>query len=155
MSTKQAGSGYGVDARGSPEARSCLCVCRASFLMTFVTGGVPHSGPQHTAMSVSTVQQSGSAICIHKSPLFGFLSHLGHHRALSRVSCSIQQVLISYLFYSQKYTYVNPNIPIHSHPPPTSAQDFHHQVCPRLLISIKRSCSPNTKSEGKLPSLQA
>ena len=41
----------GVDARGfpggTPEARSRLCVCRASFLMTFVTGGVPHSGPQH------------------------------------------------------------------------------------------------------------
>ena len=28
------------------EARSCLCVCRASFLMTFAMGGVPHSGPQ-------------------------------------------------------------------------------------------------------------
>ena len=28
--------------RGTPEARSRLCVCRASFLMTFVMGGVPH-----------------------------------------------------------------------------------------------------------------
>ena len=40
----------GVDARGFPgglEARSHLCVCQASFLMTFATGGVPHSGPQH------------------------------------------------------------------------------------------------------------
>ena len=26
------------------EARSRLCVCRASFLMTFVMGGVPHAG---------------------------------------------------------------------------------------------------------------
>ena len=30
---------------------------------------------------------------------FGFPSHLGHDRALSRVPCAIQQVLISYLFY--------------------------------------------------------
>ena len=40
----------GVDARGvpgTPEAQSRLCVCRASFLMTFAMGGVPHSGPQH------------------------------------------------------------------------------------------------------------
>ena len=31
---------------------------------------------------------------------FGFPSHLGHHRALSSVPCAIQQVLISYLFYT-------------------------------------------------------
>ena len=47
---KQAGSGYGGRcsriSRGTPEARSDLCVCRASFLMTFATGGVPHAGPQ-------------------------------------------------------------------------------------------------------------
>lgn len=47
---KQAGSGYGGRcsriSRGTPEARSRLCVCRASFLMTFAMGGVPHSGPQ-------------------------------------------------------------------------------------------------------------
>ena len=33
--------------RGTPEARSHLFVCRASFLMTFAMGGVPHAGPQH------------------------------------------------------------------------------------------------------------
>ena len=27
---------------GTPEARSHLCVCQASFLMTFVTSGMPH-----------------------------------------------------------------------------------------------------------------
>ena len=27
--------------RGTPEARSCLCVCLASFLMTFAMGGAP------------------------------------------------------------------------------------------------------------------
>ena len=32
--------------RGTPEAQSRLCECRASFLMTFAMGGVPHSGPQ-------------------------------------------------------------------------------------------------------------
>ena len=33
--------------RGFPEARSCLCVCLASFLMTFAKGGVPHPGSRH------------------------------------------------------------------------------------------------------------
>ena len=53
---------------------------------------------------------------IYIHPLFfGFPSHLGHHRALSRVPCAIQQVLISYLFYTQyqQCIYVNPNLPIH------------------------------------------
>ena len=42
---------------------------------------------------------------------FGFPSPLGHHRALSRVPCALQQVLISYLFYtqSQQCIYVNLN----------------------------------------------
>ena len=30
--------------RGTPEARSCLCVYRASFLMTFVTSGMSLAG---------------------------------------------------------------------------------------------------------------
>ena len=30
--------------RGFPEAWSRLCVCQASFLMTFAMGGVPHAG---------------------------------------------------------------------------------------------------------------
>ena len=35
----------GVDARGFPGGTP-LCVCRASFLMTFAMGRVPHAGPQ-------------------------------------------------------------------------------------------------------------
>ena len=41
----------GVDARefskGTPEAKSRLFVCRASFLMTFAMGGGPHTGSLH------------------------------------------------------------------------------------------------------------
>ena len=48
---------------------------------------------------------------------FGFPSHLGHHSALSRVPCVTQQILISYLFYTQQCIYVNPNLPIHPTPP--------------------------------------
>ena len=44
---------------------------------------------------------------------FGFPSHLGHHRALSRVPRALQQVLISYLFYTYCCTYVNPKLPIY------------------------------------------
>ena len=36
---------------------------------------------------------------IYIFPFFlGFLSHLGHCRALSRVPCSLQQDLLNYLF---------------------------------------------------------
>ena len=49
---------------------------------------------------------------------FGFPSHLGHHRALSRAPCALQQVLISYLFYTQQCIYVNPSLPVHPTPPP-------------------------------------
>ena len=42
---------------------------------------------------------SDSAIGIHISSLFWISFHLGYHRALSRVPCTIQQVLISYLFH--------------------------------------------------------
>ena len=54
-----------------------------------------------------------------------FPSHLCHHRALSRVSCTIQQVLIRSLFYTQYQCvyilisvciYINPNFPIHLTP---------------------------------------
>ena len=37
----------GVDAQGFPGLLRLDPVCRASFLMTFAMGGVPHSGPQH------------------------------------------------------------------------------------------------------------
>ena len=53
----------------------------------------------YNVMLVSAVQQSKSATCIHISPIFRiFFSHLGHHRALSRVPCAKQSVLINDLF---------------------------------------------------------
>ena len=58
---------------------------------------------------------------IYIDPLFfGFPSYLGHYRALSSIPCGIQQVLTSYLFYTQQYICVDPNIPIHptTHFPP-------------------------------------
>ena len=44
---------------------------------------------------------------------FGFPYQLGHQRALSRVPCSIQLVLISYLLYTYWRIYVNPSLRIH------------------------------------------
>ena len=46
-------------------------------------------------MLVSTIQQRESAIPIHIFPLIWFPSHLGHHRAMSRIPCSTQWVLIA------------------------------------------------------------
>ena len=37
--------------RGTPEAQSCLCVCQASFLMTFAMSGVPHAGSRQSSRS--------------------------------------------------------------------------------------------------------
>ena len=49
---------------------------------------------------------------------FGFPSHVGHHRALSRVSCTQQQVPIIYLFCAQyqQCICVSLNLPIPPHP---------------------------------------
>ena len=49
----------------------------------------------------SKVSQPHVYIC---SLFLGFPSNLGHYRALSRVPCAIQQVLISYLLVSVVYT---------------------------------------------------
>ena len=50
------------------------------------------------------ISESAECVCayVYMYPFFwGFLSHLVHYRTLSRVICAIQQVLISYLFYTQ------------------------------------------------------
>ena len=39
--------------RGTPEARSHLCVCRASFLMTFAMGGGPPASSPHSAYKLN------------------------------------------------------------------------------------------------------
>ena len=44
----------------------------------------------YNVVLVSDVQQSESAICLHISPPLRFLSHLGYHRALSRVPSAIR-----------------------------------------------------------------
>ena len=45
--------------------------------------------------------------------LFVFLSHLGHHGALSRVPCAVLWGRISYLFYTYQCIYVNCSLPVH------------------------------------------
>ena len=136
----------GVDARGFPaKARSRLCVCRASFLMTFATGGVPHSGPQQQGLNspvlcllcwkvyflslshlVSTVQQCVSSILCKYPLFFGFPSHL--------VTQSTEQGSLSYTIGSHQLgTY------------------FIHAIN-SVYMSIPIAISPNrflvTKGEG-------
>ena len=81
----------------------------------------------HTeTVCVSALQQSESAGPIHIYPLFsGFPFHLGHHRALNRVPCPIQEALITYLSYTQQCIYVNLDVPIHLTPPSS-----HHGIHP-------------------------
>ena len=51
----------------------------------------------YNVLLFSAVQQSESAINIHISPPFWISFTFGDYRALSRVPCTLQQVLISYL----------------------------------------------------------
>ena len=69
-------------------------------------------------MLVSAVEQSESVVHIHVSPLFGFPSHLGHHRTPRRVPWAKQQVLIHYLFYTQCINSVYMSVPISQFIPP-------------------------------------
>ena len=65
----------------------------------------------YNVVLVSTVQQSESAICIHISPFLGFPSHLGHHRALSRVPVLYSRFsLVIYFMHSINSVYMS--IPI-------------------------------------------
>ena len=50
--------GYSRISRGTPEALSCLCVCRASFLMTFVKKIRDTKGTFHAKMG-STKDRNG------------------------------------------------------------------------------------------------
>ena len=70
-------------------------------------------------------------VCV--SPLFfGFPSHLTHCRSLSTVLYDIQQLLISYLFYTWQCLYVDPNLPIYLiSPPPALGVSY---IC--VLISL-------------------
>ena len=54
----------------------------------------------YNVVFISTIQQSESAVCIHKCPHFWISFPCGHHGALSRVPCAVQQVLFSYLSYA-------------------------------------------------------
>ena len=75
------------------------------------------------------------------------ISHLGHLSALSRVPCTIQWVLISYLFYTQ-YQYcicVNRSLPIHPISPfPLGIHIFVLYICPDILTEIKSKSCKNT-----------
>ena len=49
---------------------------------------------------------------VYRYPLFKrFFSHIGHYKVLSRVPCSMQQAVISYLFCVQQGVYVSLSLP--------------------------------------------
>ena len=75
--------------------------------------GLPCSplGDLPNLTSISSVSFIGRQILYHCTTwealymyihpfFFGLSSHLGHHKALSKVTCAIQQVPISYLFHT-------------------------------------------------------
>ena len=50
--------------------------------------------------------------------LFIFFSIIVYYKILNTVLCTIQQVLVAYLFYIEQCVYVNPNLLIYSSLPP-------------------------------------
>ena len=64
---------------------------------------------------------------------FWILFHIGHQGVLSRVSCAIQQVLISYSFFIQQCVYVDPNLPIY---PSSPLVPGHHKFIFSICNSI-------------------
>ena len=70
-------------------------------------------------------------LCLLLYPFFfGLPSHVGHHRALSRVPCAIQQVLSSNLLVV--YICVTPHFPTH---PTPSFTLWYQYVCSLHLLS--------------------
>ena len=64
----------GVDARGFPggllRLNPAFALCRASFLMTFAMGGVPHACPQHDRVlfTMATMLYIATLILIYLIP---------------------------------------------------------------------------------------
>ena len=87
--------------------------------------------------------ENDSVIHLHISTLLKiFFSHIGHNRVMSRIPCTTQQILISYLFYtSVQFSSVTqsrptlcdpmdcstPGLPVH-HQLPESTQTHVHWV---------------------------
>ena len=69
------------------------------------------------------------------SLFFGFPSHLGHHGALSRIPCTIQQGLISYLLYCCYYS-IAKSSPILCNPVDCSTPGFPVLYCPLEFAQI-------------------
>ena len=76
---------------------------------------------------------------------FGLPSHLGHHRALSRVLQARQWVLIGYLFYTeyQQCIYVNK----------TKSLDFRTHVCTGIL-DLAENVSDGNSQQGRVRTLK-
>ena len=86
-------------------------------------------------------------ICMY--PLFfRFFSHLGYYRVLSRVSCAIEQVLISCPFYMQQCVRVNPK---HlSYPPPLFFPFGNHKIVFHVYESVSVLCYAQSLSRVRL-----
>ena len=85
------------------------------------------------------LQQSQSAIHIYISSFFWISFHLGHHRALRKVLCDIQQIVVSYLFYTQQCVCAYTNLSIHPNPPSPLVSIHLFSISVSLLLLFKSS----------------
>ena len=81
---------------------------------------------------VSAVQQSKSAIVYIYPLILEFLTHVGHHRALSRVPCAIQQVSLV-IYFIQSISSIYMSIPISQFIPSHHFPLWHLYVCSLCL----------------------
>ena len=110
------------------KAGSRLCVCRASFLMTFAMGGVPHAGSRPAANSPSTRQTKLSEFtfcsCETMSHTTSTCAQLiptstALHTLFPRMSSSLLLASASSSLNSQVFQKPSPNAPSHTAPWPT------------------------------------
>ena len=84
------------DSRGTPEARSHLCVCRASFLMTFAMGRVPHAGPQQRLLGETLITYADDITLMAESEeeLKSFLMKVKEESEIVSLKLNIQKTKI-------------------------------------------------------------
>ena len=74
--------------RGTPEARSRLCVCRASFLMTFAMGGAPAPGSDRIPVELFQIMKDDAEESAARNMQYAICTQYAICRLLAPVDVS-------------------------------------------------------------------
>ena len=129
-------SGWGM--RGRPASNHiCPLTCFMGFKKICLKLIFMRVELLYNVVLVSSVQQSESAVCIQTYPLFGFPSHLSHHRAFPVLYSGFSSVMLqlSIVYIHQSWS------PNSSHPP--CASDLEVWFYPKCQGKVKRAQKSN------------